>query len=58
MIKKNKKRLLYIAISVIALIIVGMLTNHVIADIYNPSESEFLKKKADNLVRKFSMFFP
>lgn len=52
MIKKNKKRLLYIAISVIALIIVGMLTNNVLAEIYNPSESEFLSTRADDLVGK------
>ena len=51
MIKKYKNRLLYIAVSIIVLAIIGIITSKVIAA-FNPSEEQFLKMKADNLIGK------
>lgn len=52
MIKKNKKRLLYIAISIIALIIVGLFTSNVIAAYFEMNKSNFLNQSANSLLNR------
>lgn len=52
MIKKNKKHLLYIAISIIALIIVGLFTSNVIAAYFEMNISNFLNQSANSLLNR------
>ena len=50
MIKKYKKRLLYILTSIIAIILIGLATKQVIAKVTLSSEESFLNPKADDLI--------
>ena len=50
MIKKYKKRLLYILTSIIAIILIGLAAKQVIAKVTLSSEESFLNPKADDLI--------